>query len=492
MNGFSHSQNDAIYCPARSRKDIIRTMAQTALAVRRRAVGVIRVSHVGKDRRTKGERFVSPGEQRQTIQRHCDFNDLDLVEIFEELDVKGDTPLAKRPGMRPAVERIERGAAEVIVVAYFDRLVRDGVVQRQILERVEGAGGDVLAVDVGAVSQRTASLWLSSSMLGMVAEYHRRITGEKVVQAKHDAVVRGVPPFPRIPLGYRRGVSGRLEVVPGEAPHVVRAFELRAGGASLGQIRAYLREHGIERSYRGIQTMLASRLVLGELHSDGLSNLRAHPAILERDLWQRVQRVRVSRGRRAMSTRILARLGILRCWNCGAACSAASQRHHKDAPRYSIYRCSKQGKAGDCTAAVTISAELAERTVITWVRAALAKAEESAGMETSVVECEAELARRQMLLDNAVAAFSGLDDVASAQQRLLELREAVHETRDRLENLRAASAPAVLVSGGRDWAKQNLSIDGQRALIKAVIVGRVLVRPGRGPERLDFSKALGQ
>src|SRR4051812_7825997 len=87
----------------------------------RRAVGVVRVSRVG-DR--DGDRFVSPREQAERIRSISARDGLELVETIEELDVSGGTPLAKRAGLRRAVEMVEAGEVEVVVVAFFDRLVR--------------------------------------------------------------------------------------------------------------------------------------------------------------------------------------------------------------------------------------------------------------------------------------------------------------------------------------------------------------------------------
>jgi DNA invertase Pin-like site-specific DNA recombinase len=101
--------------------------------------------------------------------------------------------------------------AEVVVVAYFDRLVRSVTVQAEVVERIERAGGAILAVDVGEVRADTASRWLSSTMLGPVAEYHRRSTSERTADAKRRAVMRGVPRFPNVPPGYRRRKDGTLE-----------------------------------------------------------------------------------------------------------------------------------------------------------------------------------------------------------------------------------------------------------------------------------------
>src|SRR5215471_16252423 len=198
-------------------------MQDRAPAVRpvRQAVGIVRVSKVAG---REGDSFVSPTDQRHSIHRAAEREALALSndDIFEELDVSGGDPLARRPGLTAALRRIEAGQAQVLVVAYFDRLFRKLSVQEQVLERVEAAGGTVLAVDAGEIRTDTASRWLSSTMLGMVAEYHRRITREKTNAARADAIGRGVPTFPTIIPGYRRGANGHLEPDESEAALVRR------------------------------------------------------------------------------------------------------------------------------------------------------------------------------------------------------------------------------------------------------------------------------
>jgi Recombinase zinc beta ribbon domain len=78
-------------------------------------------------------------------------------------------------------------------------------------------------------------------------------------------------------------------------------------------------KNGIERSISGVESMLRSRMYLGEIHFGELHNLHAHePIIKDRALFERVQRRTVSRGRQAKSARLLARLGVLRCGSCGS------------------------------------------------------------------------------------------------------------------------------------------------------------------------------
>jgi hypothetical protein len=112
-----------------------------------------------------------------------------------------------------------------------------------------------------------------------------------------------------VPLGYTRRDDGTLEPNPEEVPIVQQAFQMRATGASMTQIRGMLKSHGIERSHRGAQVMLASRVYLGEIHFGKLVNLHAHEPIIERELWGRVQRMVIPRGPQPGSQRLLARLG---------------------------------------------------------------------------------------------------------------------------------------------------------------------------------------
>ena len=451
-----------------------------ASSSKRRAVGVVRVSRVGE---RDGESFVSPSEQRERIQSACARDGLRLVEVLEEPNVSGGAPLERRRGLRQAVGLLEAGEADVIVVAYFDRLVRSLAVQAEVVERVERAGGAILAVDVGEVRADTASRWLSSTMLGMVAEYHRRVTAERTRDAKRRAVERGVPPFPNIPPGYRRGKSGSIEKDPATARVVAKAFRLRAQGATVKDVREHLRRHGVERSYHGVQSMLSSRIYLGELRFGEYVNDDPRLALVERRVWQAVQRMRSPRGRRAKSQRLLARLGVLRCGTCGARMVIGST--DQNGKRHYFYRCPP---IGDCPRRVTISADVAERVVVEEVRRLLEGVRGTANIAGGIEEAAQELDLQECELDAAVRAFSGLEDVEAARQRLLELREARDAARERLARLRAAAQPALTVSASGDW--DLLTLDEQRDLIRAV-VDRAVVLPGRGEGRITV-KARGE
>jgi site-specific DNA recombinase len=370
---------------------------------------------------------------------------------------------------------IEAGEADVVVVAYFDRLVRSLQVQTEVVDRVEKAGGGILAVDIGQVTNGSAGQWLSGTMLGAVSEYHRRVTAERTQDAKRRAIADGRPTFDRTPPGLRKRADGRLEPHPTEATVVRDAFELRASGATVREVREFLREHGIERSYHGTQALLTSRIVLGELSFGKLHNPTAHPPIVDANTWQKVQRMRSSRGRRPKSERLLARLGVLRCGTCGARMVVGST--DQNAKRHYMYRCPP---VGDCPRRVTVSADLAEDVVVAKTKKLLEGLRGRADMADEISGAEQALEAIEDRIKAAVRAFAGLEDVSDTHEVLDELREQRDQARARVEELQLA-APARTVVASDDW--DSLSLEGQRALIR-LVVDRALVAPGRGRNRI--------
>src|SRR6516225_544692 len=212
-----------------------------------RDVVVVRVSEKG-DR--EDEHFHSPEVQIEAAMRWArDRGERLVTSPIPEIDISGKLPLSKRPGLLAAIEMIEAGRADQLVVAYFDRLVRSLKVQLEVIERVERAGGEIFALDHGKLTNGTAA--------------------------------RGVYPHPKVPVGYVRGENGVLAVEPAAATVVVKAFKRRDRGASLVEIQAFLAENGIERALSGVAWMLRSRMYLGEIHFGELHNPHAHEPIVK-------------------------------------------------------------------------------------------------------------------------------------------------------------------------------------------------------------------
>ncbi len=108
------------------------------------ADGYIRVSRVAG---RSGESFISPGEQRSTIEEWAKRNRVEIVEWHEDLDQSGGT--LDRPGFRTALKRCRAGLTGGIVGAKLDRLTRSVVGLGTLLTDAREHGFNVVALDLG-------------------------------------------------------------------------------------------------------------------------------------------------------------------------------------------------------------------------------------------------------------------------------------------------------------------------------------------------------
>ncbi|MGI8803680.1 MAG: recombinase family protein, partial [Solirubrobacteraceae bacterium] len=392
----------------------------------RRAVGIVRVSQVNG---RGGDSFHSPDTQRERIHDACAKNGWKLLTVHEELDVSGGKPLDQRPGLLAAVKAVEAGRAEIVLAAYLDRLTRDPGVRDQVIDRIEAVGGEVFAVDMGRQTNGTAVEQLTGTLASAVHRYVRRVGAERSREAQVAAIARGVAPWPNILPGYERGPSGVFQVDPETQAVVVDAFKMRAAKSTVQAVRDHLAANGIVRSYHGTSALLASRMVLGELHfGDYEPNLEAWPAIVDRDLWARVQRMKVSRGRRAKSDRLLARLGVLRCGTCDARMVVGSAV----SGRYFVYRCPPNG---GCSRHVTISAEVVEALVVAAVRAGLDGCFGFRAAQDNVREARVALQSAQSDLDSVIRMLADFTNELAAKERLVELRRVHDLAQERVDQL---------------------------------------------------------
>lgn len=99
----------------------------------------------GKHRAVIYTRVSTPQQARNTsldsqceiCQAFAEVADLDVVEIYAEVGSRAD--YLARPKLQSALEDLEAGRAEVLIVAYFDRLVGDLEVQQLIFQRIQSA-----------------------------------------------------------------------------------------------------------------------------------------------------------------------------------------------------------------------------------------------------------------------------------------------------------------------------------------------------------------
>jgi hypothetical protein len=441
----------------------------TAKAKHPLAAGGIRISELA-GRGKNGKRLHSDEDQRTKLGSICREYKLDLDYVFEELDTSGTLPLTKRPKLMDAIERVERGELKAIVFPYRDRSDRSIAVMTEVVERMDLAGG-LLIAGGSVLTHKSADQWARSVLESFANEMPARYAREKVRAAHVAAVADGIPPYAPVPGYAKSKATGRFVVVKKHRAVVREAFTMRDRGESINTIRRYLAEHGIRRSYAGVESMLRSEtylgnVVFGELRKDG-----AHPAIVDPALWRRVQGRRASRGRQAKSDRLLARQGVLVCGTCGSRMTATNNRG------YPFYRC-QHNASPDCAARATIAAERVEDLVVSKLKARreLAKLEGRASMDLGEQLRQAARDAKDDL-DAVIEALQGVKGLTVAKRKIDEMTELWKaaerkaEQHDRTEGARAAMRRI------DDW--DRLTLNGRRAIIRATI-DRIVVDPVGG------------
>jgi DNA invertase Pin-like site-specific DNA recombinase len=446
-----------------------------------RAIGIVRVSRQNRNEDSRE----SPEVQRRLITRFVgpQGQGWDLIDILDENelrngDVSGGADISKRLGFSAAIKRIVAGKADVIVVADHGRLFRDIDLQRAAIDRVEAAGGQLWAVSSGRITHKTADAELMANLRGSIDHYQRRYAREKSFLAVEIAIEKGKVPWPGEIPGYVRTES---KLIPDDeiVPVIVRAFEIRKDGGTIDAVHAHLLASGIDISYSATQHLLGDRIYLGEIRfGTHTPNLQACTPIISRELFDAVQKTKISRGRRAKSDRLLARIGVLKCGNCGSRMVVGTS----NSADYYIYRC----QGNNCTQRMTILAETVETMVIETVEELRAGRSKSARGEPAAVEqARLDVERAQAALDGAIMAFSGLDTEPAAIRRLRELREARDAAQERYVALEAAYAESDFAATTGPW--DTLSLPEQRDLVRALIK-QVLITPGRGRQRVDVQE----
>jgi len=425
---------------------------------------------------------VSVAEQIERMRAHCEQEGANLVEVYVEKDVSGGKPLSKRPGLSQAVADIEARRGEVLMTAYFDRLVRSLKTQAEVLERVEAKNARVMTLDFGQISNGSAVQWLSSTMVGMVSEYYRRSVAERTHDSKQASITKGVPPFPWITPAYQRRADGTLEPHETNADIIREAIRMRLASepASWTTISRYLADNGIKMAPGSIQAMFESKLMVGEIHFGNFTpNLNAiDEPIMTHAEQRRLLQAKAVRGRYAKSPRLLARLDILHCASCDARLTVDMAKRGSQRTMYAYYRCGNSL----CSRRAIVSCDTADELLLD---EACRLSAELVGQASDEDEIEAALADRtdaEAALDNAIRTLAGLGGEKATRDVLDELEAARSMAVDRHERLLASTSSRLTVRTTED--RDRLSFDGKRALIKAVIA-RAVVTPGRGPGRIS-------
>lgn len=167
--------------------------------------------------------------QVAAITNYATARGIELVEVVTEV-ASGKTT-ARRPLLAAALNDLDAGKAQRLIVAKVDRLGRNLRDLLNIADRGERKGWGIVTLDLD-LDTSTPSGRFSLQMMGAVAEMERQIIGDRTRVALAEARKRGTV------LGAPRQIADAT---------YARAIELRADGLSYRAIAAQMIAEGFTR-----------------------------------------------------------------------------------------------------------------------------------------------------------------------------------------------------------------------------------------------------
>ncbi|GEM_PF-385526 len=196
-----------------------------------RAVGYRRVSTI-----EQADSGAGLAAQQTTIEAEAARRGWVLVEVHTDEAASGKS-LVGRVALEAAIEVVESGRADVLVVAKLDRLSRSLLDFANLMARAQAKGWNLVALDLGIDLSTPAGEFLASVMAS-AAQWERRIIGQRTregMAAKKAAGVRLGPPR-RLPDHVARQIIG-----------------LRSSGIAWVRVAEILNELGVPTALAGRQ-----------------------------------------------------------------------------------------------------------------------------------------------------------------------------------------------------------------------------------------------
>src|SRR2546423_9929189 len=119
--------------------------------------------------------------QRAAITDEAKRRGWQLLDIYEDAAASAKTT-ARRPALAKALDAVEQGEAEALVVAKLDRLSRSMADFTRLMERSWKKGWALVALDLGVDTTTPAGEMIANSVANF-SQFERRLIGQRTKEA---------------------------------------------------------------------------------------------------------------------------------------------------------------------------------------------------------------------------------------------------------------------------------------------------------------------
>ncbi len=234
--------------------------------------------------------------QRERLLAYCKARGWDVAETYVDDGHSG------RNVKRPAYQRMmqEKEKWDALLVIKMDRIHRNARNFMEMMDNLQKWGKDFVSA-TESLDTSTAMGRFVMDIIQRIAQLESEQIGERVYmgmsqKAKNGDGILGSP----IPYGYVLG-DGRYSIVESEADVIREIFRRYCDGDSLHDLRRFLKRKGTmtrsgkEWSKMSLAHILHNPVYVGKIRWDHITRGGDHPAIIDIETFEEVQRISLSR-----------------------------------------------------------------------------------------------------------------------------------------------------------------------------------------------------
>ena len=296
-------------------------------------------------------RYSSDNQREESIEgqiRECTEyavrNDITILSSYVDRALSART--ADRPEFQRMIADSEKRLFDVVLVWKLDRFSRDRYDSAHYKHILKKNGVRVISAREN-ISEGPEGIILESMLEGY-AEYYSAELSEKIQRGQKENALKCRSNGGNIPLGYKIGADGVLEIDPATAPLVEEIFTRYESGETIKAIADSLNERGLRtrknRPFRvaSLSVTLKNRKYIGEYKYASTVIPNGIPAIISLDLFKRVQQ-RMAGNKRAPSrtkadTEYLLTTKLF-CGDCGRLMAGECGTSGTNGVKYYYYKC---------------------------------------------------------------------------------------------------------------------------------------------------------
>lgn len=233
--------------------------------------------------------------QKDSIKKYCEFNNLELVKVFEDKGVSGT--IADRPALNELFEALENNVDNIkdIVVFNTSRLWRETTIQAIITKDLKKLGAEVISLDntkFSLYSEGTDKLL--NTIMTALDDYERYQISKKLAKGRKSRAKIGDKACGVAPLGYKWNNS--KIIIDNETVSLVKIiYKKYLEIQSLGKVKKFLDDEGYttnngkQFSKQSIKNILENDFYKGIITHGDIKKEGNHPIVINKIVFGKVQ-----------------------------------------------------------------------------------------------------------------------------------------------------------------------------------------------------------